>query len=123
VAARRLSTGNTLIAEARNNRLTEVNENGQVVWEANNLERITDCFRMSEGNTLYVTASNGGALVKIDYSRNLLWRAAHIPGPAYITRVTKHFVEIACARRTRYVYIDQMGGIIFDSQRRVEDEE
>ena len=121
VAARRLSTGRTLIAESHESRLAEVGPGGPKDWK--DLGNISDCLRLSDGNTLVVTCEEACTLAKIDYSGRRIWRVSNLPSRASIVRATGHFIEIANPDRSQCVYIDQMGGIIFETLRRFEYDE
>ena len=122
VAARRLCTGRTLIAESHESRLIEVGLGGEVgFWK--DLGNISDCLRLPDGNTLVVTCEEVCTLAKIDYSGRRLWRVSNLPSRASIVRATGHFIEIANPDRSQCVYIDQMGGIIFETLRRLEYDE
>ncbi len=121
VAARRLSTGRTLIAESHESRLIEVGPGGRDDWEG--LGNISDCLRLPDGNTLVITCEEVCTLAKIDYSGRRLWRVSNLPSRASIVRATGHFIEIANPDRSQCVYIDQMGGIIFETLRRFEYDE
>ncbi len=121
VAARRLSTGRTLIAEKHKGRLIEVGPGGRDVWEG--LANINDCLRLPDGNTLVVVCGEVCTLAKIDYTGRRLWRVSNLPRHASIIRATGQFIEIANPDRSQCVYIDQMGGIIFETFRRFEYDE
>jgi len=70
--ARRLPNGNTLTCDIGQNKVAEVNQEQQIVWEFG--ERYPgDAFRLSNGNTLITTANR---FVEVDPSGEVVWEKA-----------------------------------------------
>lgn len=55
--ARRLPTGGLLVVQSGLNRVSEIDNQGKVIWELKNLNTPTDAWRLPSGSTLIVEAS------------------------------------------------------------------
>ena len=67
----RLTNGNTLVANRRNNKVVEVDREGQMVWFYDAAPSLYRAQRLPDGNTLIV--SSGGA-VEVDAGGEVVWQ-------------------------------------------------
>jgi acetyl esterase/lipase len=75
-AAERLKNGNTLIADAKQGKLLEVDPSGKVVWTYQSEEignmRMRNCRRTPSGTTL-IAVEGGGRIIEVDPSGRVVW--------------------------------------------------
>jgi len=72
--ADRLTNGNTLVTDSRNNRIIEVTPAGAVVWEyATGLDTPYDADRLDNGNTL-IADSGHGQVIEVDAAGHTVWQ-------------------------------------------------
>lgn len=72
--ATKLINGNTLIADTRNNRILEVNKEGQIVWQfSEKLNAPTFVKRMKNDQTLILHAANR-QMLEVDKEGKLIWK-------------------------------------------------
>lgn len=78
----RLSNGNTLICDTRNNRIIEVSPSNQIVWEFFNykigsstrqLSGPSDIYRLDNGHTVIIHNSNKN-IIEINKNSEFVWQ-------------------------------------------------
>ena len=72
----------TLIAEEDNNRVIEVDSDGDIVWEKTGLYFPTDAERLENGNTLIVdTKFNEHRVIEVDSNGDIVWEKTGLHYP------------------------------------------
>ena len=71
----RLSNGNTLITDAGNNRVIEVDTDKNIVWNYTVTDYPYDAERLDNGNTL-ITDSGAHNLIEVDSDGNIVWNCS-----------------------------------------------
>lgn len=81
----RLDNGNTLISLTHGNKVIEVNQAGEIVWQVNNLDAnglFSDpcgCQRLANGNTVVGShaAMKGVSMVEFNVDKKIVWTSEH----------------------------------------------
>lgn len=81
----RLDNGNTLVSLTHGNKVIELNQSGEIVWEVNN-SHVNDlfqdpcgCQRLANGNTVVGShaAWKGISMVEVNVDREIVWSSEH----------------------------------------------
>jgi DNA-binding beta-propeller fold protein YncE len=91
----RLANGNTLITDAGNSRILEINPQGNLVWmvglqrpmagDDKGLRNPNSAIRLSNGNTLIADTGNN-RVVEVDTKSNVVWQQP-VAGPMFADRM------------------------------------
>ncbi|MBU0491042.1 MAG: hypothetical protein KKA73_25270 [Chloroflexi bacterium] len=71
--AEQLDNGHLLITDRNNDRVVEVDDNGQVAWAWTGLNRPHNADRLSDGHTI-VSDSENNLIIEVDAQGNEVWR-------------------------------------------------
>lgn len=78
--------GNTLIADRGNNRVVEVDQFGQVVWQVGGFQNVQGAERIANGNTLVADIQNR-RVVEINQSGAIVWQKGGFMWPVDVERL------------------------------------
>ena len=85
--ARRMPTGNTLVAAADNrNDVVERNSKNSVVWKLSDLKSPRAVQRLASGNTL-VAEAQAGTVTEYTPAKKVAWRISQLPRPSDCQRL------------------------------------
>src|SRR5690606_4547891 len=84
--AERLANGNTLIADAKEDRAIEVTPDGEIVWQVTDLGRIYDVDRPPNGNTL-IAQRTAHRVIEVDRDGNIVFTIERLSSPSDADRL------------------------------------
>jgi hypothetical protein len=102
-----------LITEQGGNRVIEVNDTGNIVWEKLGLNNPYDAERLSNGNTL-ITEYSSGRILEVDSSGNIAWQKSGLYYPCDAERLDNGNTLIVETGPDRVIEIDTDGDIIWE---------
>jgi hypothetical protein len=96
-----LDRGNTLISDRFHNRVIEVDDSGNIVWEKTGMTWAADAERLDNGNTLIATL---GGVFEVDSSGSTVW-IKDIPNTLDVERLDNGNTLIVFWDNTGYSYV------------------
>jgi len=90
----RLQNEHTLIADAANDRVLEVDREGNTVWEVRNLPGVMDADRLANGNTL-VTLRTLNRVIEIRPDGSIAFELAQLEAPSDADRLPNGHTLVA----------------------------
>jgi hypothetical protein len=111
--ARRLETGNTLIASTQLNEVIEVNHIGDTVWTmASGLAWPNDAYRLENGNTL-ITSRDNSRVIEVTPQHAIVWSYTNLDGPHNGNRLPNGHTLISDSNNNRVIEVDSSGNIVW----------
>src|SRR5690606_23611054 len=98
--AERLPDGNTLVADNGNQRVVEIDRDGNEAWVFQSGSRPLDVDRLGNGNTLVTNAASG--VVEVDRAGRVVWQWANA-GALDADRLPDGTTLVTCTQERRVV--------------------
>ncbi len=110
------SYGNTLITDAHDNRVIEVDSAGNIVWELTGLSHPNDAERLDNGNTLIVECDyslHSGSVTDYTSEGNIAWQYTDLNIPCDAERLDNGNTLIADQHNNRVIEVDSDKQIVW----------
>jgi len=104
-----ISRGNTLITEYLGNRIIEIDNDGNIVWQKTGLGQPAEAERLENGNTLIVEEI--GRVIEVDNSGAIVWQKTGLYGPLDAERLDNGNTLIGLLDRV--IEVDNSGAIVW----------
>jgi len=98
----------TLITELDNNRVIEVDSNGNIVWEITGLDFPFDSERLENGNTLIADSGNN-KVIEVDCTGNIVWEISLWNSPIDVERLDNGNTLITIMNGEFVIEVDSNG--------------
>jgi hypothetical protein len=105
--------GTCLIADVQGNAVTEMRENGRVLWEFTAVETPTGALRLPTGNTLICDFGHY-RLIEVDAGKNVVW-SVKADGAMGCCRGKRGRTLIVENYRKRLVEVDKAGNVVWEA--------
>jgi len=106
-----ISRGNTLITEYLGNRIIEIDNDGNIVWQKTGLGQPAEAERLENGNTLIVEEI--GRVIEVDNSGAIVWQKTGLYGPLDAERLDNGNTLIVETPGNRVIEVDNSGAIVW----------